>query len=386
MTLRPVDIAGVGTLTAAGAGLEVLWDALLALEPLARPVTRYDTDGLTSRYAALLDDATARRLDDRWPDLDLPARMALECIEQATRTVTLQPTASLFVGTSLGSVGAWEPWHRGLVRGERTAPPEAATHDDTAAVIARELGLRGPVVTVSTACTSSTTALIQAADAIRLGECDQALVVGVDAVGRFVHAGFASLGALSPEELPPAPFSSDRAGLWLGDGAAAVILSRDGGGVGRMLGGGIAADGVHMTATDREAGGLLRAARRALFEAGVSPAEVAWVSAHGTSTRFNDATEAVGLRALFPDGMPPVHCAKPVIGHTLGACGLVEVAIVLEALRRRVRPPTYAPRPLDASLGAIPFDRAPAPMETGRALSLNAAMGGHNTAVLLEGA
>ena len=386
MILRPVDIAGVGTLTAAGAGLEALWDALIALEPLARPVTRYDTDGLTTRCAALLDDSTTRRLATRWPGLDLPARMALDCVEQATRTVTLQPTAALFVGTSLGSVGSWEPWHRALVGGERSVPPAVATHDDTAEVIARELGLRGPVVTVSTACTSSTTALIQAADAIRLGECDQAVVVGVDAIGRFVHAGFESLGALSPEELPPAPFAGDRAGLWLGDGAAAVILSRDAGGLGRLLGGGIAADGVHMTATDRAAGGLLRAARRALFEAGVSPAEVAWVSAHATSTRFNDGTEAVGLRGLFPDGMPPVHCAKPVIGHTLGACGLVEVAIVLEALRRRVRPPTYAPRPLDPSLGAIPLDRAEAPLMGRRALSLNAAMGGHNTAVLLEGA
>lgn len=119
----PVVIAGVGVLTAAGCGLDALWEAMLAARPLARPVARYDTEGLSTRVAALVDDATTQRLSERWPGVDLPARMALDCVAQAAVRAALRPTAALFVGTSLGSVCSWEPWHRALVSGCREAPP-----------------------------------------------------------------------------------------------------------------------------------------------------------------------------------------------------------------------------------------------------------------------
>lgn len=236
---------------------------------------------------------------------------------------------------------------------------------------------------MSTACTSSASALIQAADAVRLGEVERALVVGVDVLCRFVHAGFDRLGALTPEHLTPRPFCADRAGMWLGEGAAAVLVVREGAGVARYLGGGAAGDGVHMTAPDRAGGGLHRASTRALREAGVAPGNVAWVSAHATSTRFNDAMEAAGLARVFGAELPPVHGAKPVLGHTLGASGLLEVVLCVEALRRRERPPTHAPTPPDPALAHVPVDRAPAAMAPGVALSLNSAMAGHNTAIVL---
>ena len=138
-----------------------------------------------------------------------------------------------------------------------------------------------------------------------------------------------------------------------------------------------------MTAPDRTGGGLQRAATRAFQEAGLDPEAVAWVSAHATSTRFNDAMEAAGLRALFGSRIPPVHGAKPVTGHTLGASGLVEVLLCVEALRRRVRPPTHTPRARDLALADVPMDVAATALAGDVALTLNSAMAGHNTAILL---
>jgi 3-oxoacyl-[acyl-carrier-protein] synthase II len=381
---QPVALQRVGAVTAAGLGVDALWRAVLAAEPLARPVARYDVSDLAVTRAALVPEAVWRRCEARWPGADRSVQLSLAAVDDALAGEALPPDTALYLGTSLGGVPAWEPWHAALTRGEALpAAPACVGHGDTAALVARALGLRGEVVTVSTACTSSAAALVMAADAVRLGEVERALVVGVDALGRFVHAGFDRLGALAPDDLAPRPFCADRAGMWLGEAAAAALVTRGGAAVARYLGGGAAGDGVHMTAPDREGRGLARAAARALAEAGAAPDAVRWVSAHATATRFNDAMEAAGLARVFGARVPPAHGAKPVLGHTLGASGLVEVVLCVEALRRGVRPPTHAPGPPDPALPHVPVDRAPAPMGRGVALSLNSAMAGHNTAVVV---
>ncbi len=380
----PLPIRRVGVVSAAGLGLDSLWRATLEARPLAAPVDRYETSDFTVRSAALVAPSLWREAERRWPGLDRSAQLALTAIDDALGGEPVAPDTALFLGTSLGAVSSWEPWHRALTRGE-TLPetPMRTGHGDTAPSVARALGLRGEVVTVSTACTSSAAALMQAADALRLREIDSALVVGVDVLCRFVHAGFDRLCALTPDTAPPAPFAADRAGMWLGEAAVAVLLTRDGPAMARYLGGGTAGDGVHMTAPDRTGAGLARAITHALSEANATPDDVAWVSAHATSTRFNDAMEAAAIRAVFGDRAPPVHGVKPVTGHTLGASGLIEVALAIETLRRRTRPPTHSPRPRDESLSWLTVDEAPAPLGEGVALSLNAAMAGHNTAIVV---
>lgn len=379
----PLAILGTGAVTAAGRGTDALWSAALAARPLAAPVSRYDTAGFATRRAALVPEAVWDALAARHPENAPPVRLARAAVDDCLRARALSPACALLVGTSLGGVSAWEPWHRALVLGEALPPaPRCAAHDDVAPALARALGLRGPALTVSTACTSGASALILAADMIRGGEVDEAVVVGVDVLGAFVHAGFDRLGALCPDDQPPAPFAEDRAGMWLGEAAAAVHLARDGRAIARYLGGASAGDGVHMTAPDREGRGMRRAIERALRDARRGVDEVAWVSAHATCTRFNDAMEAVALRDAFGGRVPPVHALKPVTGHTLGASGLVEVALAVEALRRRTRPPT-ATRALDPALEGISVDREPAPLGGDVALSLNAAMAGHDTALLL---
>ena len=370
----PVSIRGTGAVCAAGHGVDALWRAVLLGAPLAELVTRYDAAALTTRRAALIPTPPRASASHR------AAAYAIDAIIEATRG-DVPREAALFVGTSLGATDAWEPWHRAHSLGHALPPPRDTAHADTAYAVADALSLRGPTVTVSTACTSSSAALVEAADAIRLGEIDEALVVGVDVLGPFAHAGFDRLGALAPDDRAPSPFGLGRRGMWLGEAAAAIHLSRDGTPIARFLGGGVGCDGVHMTAPDREGGGLSRAILAALRDADLNPGDVAWVSAHATSTPFNDAMESAALTATLGASVV-AHGAKPVTGHTLGACGALEAILAIEALRHGLRPPTRATAEVDPAL-AVTLDREPAAMTGAVALSLNSAMAGHNTAVLL---
>ncbi|MEZ4392654.1 MAG: beta-ketoacyl synthase N-terminal-like domain-containing protein [Polyangiales bacterium] len=381
---RGIDVLGVGAVSAAGRGLETLWRATLAARPLAEPVRRYAPSGCRTRRAALVPDEIVEALRATWPDEDLAVALCLEAAREALGGRALHPDAAVLVGTSLGGVAAWEPWHRARLVGAAPPPPRCATHDDVAPQVASRMGARGPALTLSSACTSGAAALIVAGDMVRAGEVPEALVLGVDVLGAFVHVGFDRLGALAPDDLAPAPFAADRAGLWLGEGCAALLLGR-GPGVARYLGGASASDGVHMTAPDRDGDGMRRAISAALADARRAPSDIAWVSAHATATRYNDAMEAAALRTIFGDAAPPVHALKPVTGHTLGASGLLEAALATRALRERVRPPT-ASRARDPELPWIHLDPRAEPMGAGLALSINAAMAGHNTAIVLGAA
>lgn len=374
-----IAVLGVGASTAAGAGMEALWTATLGAPSLARPVTRYDVRGLRTTRAALLRDDHDAALRARWPGEERVIALCLEAIAEATQGARLDPDLALYVGTSLGGVDAWEPWHRALVDCVELAPPACGAHDEVAPRLAAKLGLRGPAITVSTACTSGATALILAADALRDGAHPGALVVAVDVLGAFVHSGFDRLGALSPDELEPAPFAPTRSGLWLGEGSAAMLLGR-GVGVANYLGGATAYDGVHMTAPDREGRGLRRAIVAALRDARLSTRDVALLSAHGTGTVHNDAMERAAFASVFGEDIPPVHALKPVTGHTLGASGLIEAAMCVRALREGLRPPT---RNSLGDNGIVRTDTSARALSGGVALSVNAAMAGHNAAVLL---
>lgn len=379
MPALPVSIVGTGAVTAAGHGVTALWQAILTGVPLARRVSpdRYDTKYLNTRTAALIDSPPRHGLSHR------AAGYALDAIEEATHG-DLHPNTALFVGTSLGPIDLWEPWHSALCLNQNVSAPSETLHGDTARVISNALSLNGPAVTFSTACTSSSAALIEAVDALRLGEIDNALVVGVDVITPFVHTGFDRLGALAPDDSPPSPFGLDRNGMWLGEAAVAIVLSRDDKhplATVKILGGGYGTDGVHMTAPDREGKGLSRAIEQALGEASVCSTDIGWVSAHATATVFNDAMEATAFAKTLPPGVK-VHGAKPVTGHTLGACGALEILLSVEVLRRSLCPPTVTTRRLDPALG-VHLDADVTALDRDVVLTVNSAMAGHNTAVLL---
>lgn len=215
---------------------------------------------------------------------------------------------------------------------------------DYVSTFAKEkFGLSGPAVTFATACSSSAGAIIKAAEMIKAGLVDAALVGGIDIASDTTLMGFSSLEAVSSEITNP--FSKNRHGITLGDGAAFFVLSREPlpvpealEGTVRLLGWGESADAYHMTSPDPSGAGAEKAIRRALENAGISKADVGYINLHGTGTKFNDSMEAKAVAAVFGEGSKsgisqvPVSTTKPVTGHTLGAAAALEAAICWKAL------------------------------------------------------
>jgi 3-oxoacyl-[acyl-carrier-protein] synthase-1/3-oxoacyl-[acyl-carrier-protein] synthase II len=235
---------------------------------------------------------------------------------------------------------------------------------------------------VLAACASSTVAIGLAMRWLERGACDLVLAGGYDGVGLFVAAGFESLKATSLR-VPPQPFRLGRDGMALGEGAGVLALVRRDQArrtLFRVTGFGAGNDAVHITAPDREGGGLARAGRAALADAGAPCVDL--VSAHGTATPYNDAAESRAVAALCTPA-PVVHAFKAQIGHTLGAAGVLEVLAAADAIRTGVLPPTCGDAPLDPDAPAVLCERAER-REVAAALKLSAAFGGATAALVLE--
>ena len=203
--------------------------------------------------------------------------------------------------------------------------------DYAATFVAEKFGLRGPVNTFSTACSSSAGAIIKGAELIMAGLADAAVVGGIDIASDTTLIGFSALEAVSSEITNP--FSKNRHGITLGDGAAFFVLTKEPTNV-KLLGWGESADAYHMTSPDPSGAGAEKAIRRALENSGLSAGDVGYINLHGTGTKFNDSMEAKAVAAVFVEqGVKvPLSTTKPVTGHTLGAAAALEAAICWKAL------------------------------------------------------
>jgi 3-oxoacyl-[acyl-carrier-protein] synthase-1 len=253
--------------------------------------------------------------------------------------------------------------------------------------VADYLGLSGMAVGVSTACASSASAIAAARQLIELGSCRAAVVGGADIVSESVLYGFHALEAVDPGRCNP--FSRNRQGINLGEGAALFILSPEPlGGAGiRLLGAGETSDAHHMTAPSPGGEGAARAMRRALAEAGIGPGEVDYLNLHGTGTLLNDSMESRAVEAVFPDGVP-CSSSKSLVGHTLGAAGAMELGFCWLALSQanveRVLPPHVWDGQADPELPAL--DLVPAHRRAARlgtCMSNSFAFGGCNVSLII---
>jgi 3-oxoacyl-[acyl-carrier-protein] synthase-1 len=194
--------------------------------------------------------------------------------------------------------------------------------------IARKFGISGPAFTIATACSSGASAIARGAELIRSGFCGAVIAGGADIVSDTVFAGFHALEAISDSLTNP--FSKNRKGINLGEGAAFFLLdSEENSGV-ELLGAGESADAHHMTAPGPDGEGPARAMNDALKNAGITGAQIGYVNLHGTGTPLNDSAESLAMKAVFGAAyppLPPVSSTKPVTGHTLGAAGTLEAAI-----------------------------------------------------------
>lgn len=334
--MTDVVVTGLGVVCSAGRGVPALREALREGRDGLAPLRRFTS----ARHGQV----PVGEVDDRWLTVESPARNVrlgatalLDALSHAGLEGHKGQGTAVIVGSCGGGMPETEqqiaPWLAGEAVDANVWPRHGC--DAVATALAERAGARGPVLSVSTACSSGAQALSLGADLLRDGQCERVVAGGVDALCRLTLNGFASLLVVSPEGCRP--FDVDRRGMSLGEGAAFVVLEtaetarrRDAPALARLAGAGNSCDAYHLTGPHPEGRGAEAALRAALDEAGVAPADIGWVSAHGTGTADNDLAEGAALRRLFGDGMPPLSSIKRCTGHTLGAAGALEsIACVL---------------------------------------------------------
>jgi len=381
-------ITGSGVVSPLGSGLAAFWESLVEGRTAVAPIRRFRADDL--------DPATAAEVaGDGGDDRDRAGVFALAAAMEALEAARLRPgeidpaRVGVALGTTLGGMEIFEVWDVATAAGD--AVPlhlERIPYFAPAARVAATIAARGPVATTQLACASGTEALALAADWVRAGRADVVLAGGSDLLCRFVVAGFNSLHATADLARP---FDRDRRGLVLGEGAALLVVEeaehavrRGASPRARILGTGAAGDAVHMTAPDRDGGGVVRAVRAALADAALVASAVDFVSAHGTGTPFNDAMEARALVRVFGERTVPVNSIKGAIGHTLGAAGAFEAALCVEVLARGLVPPTAGLEKVDPECAGLDLVRAEArECDAHVALSTSSGFAGANAALVL---
>lgn len=377
-----VAIAGCGVISAVGGGVESLRTALRANTSSLRPASRFSGPRFQSNVVgtALAEAATS---DD--PAQLLAATALNEAQATAQPTLAKLPPAriGLVLSTTKANIEALERLTDG-----RPCSADARRHlqpDLLAADLAAAVGAAGPVQTLSVACVSGLIALMQGARLIQRGAADAVFVVGVDHLSAFVVAGFSALKALDPAGCRP--FDRDRCGLSPGEAGAAIVLARADlapPGAIQLRGWGSSNDANHMTGPSRDGSGLAQAIRSALNSAKLASADIDYINVHGTGTPYNDAMESAALRAVFADACPPASGLKGMVGHTLGAAGVLETIACTLAMREQLLPGTAR---LSHPADGVPASLLSAPRPAGRLrhiLKLNTGFGGANGALILE--
>jgi 3-oxoacyl-(acyl-carrier-protein) synthase len=383
---EPVSLVAAGAVTPFGGDVDAFWSGLVTGGDAISMIERFPVDDLRvgrgGEIKKLRPLPGARRVRCRATQLllaaaeDLLARSAISAAPERIAVV---------LGTALGGV---EQLERAMAPDGRVRHAVDALYDSPAHALARRLGARGPVMTVGAACAAGATALGNGADLLRADVVDVVVAGGYDALCRFVMRGFDALRSLTRERVRP--FDKRRSGLLLGEAAGLVLMTREGATtgprLGRLLGHASASDGSHVAAPDANGRGLELAIRSALDEAGLTPADVEFVSAHGTGTLVNDRIEADVLRRVLGRRAPetPVNSIKASIGHTMGAAAALEAVMCLLAGREGVVPQTLGLEEPDPACELDHVIGSPRAARPRISLSTSLGFGGCNAALVLE--
>jgi 3-oxoacyl-[acyl-carrier-protein] synthase II len=383
---EPVSLVAAGAVTPFGGDVDAFWSGLVTGGDAISMIERFPVDDLRvgrgGEIKKLRPLPGARRVRCRATQLLLAAAEDL----LARSAISAEPERiAVVLGTALGGV---EQLERAMAPGGRARHAVDALYDSPAHALARRLGARGPVMTVGAACAAGATALGTGADLLRADVVDVVVAGGYDALCRFVMRGFDALRSLTRERVRP--FDKRRSGLLLGEAAGLVLMTREGATtgprLGRLLGHASASDGSHVAAPDANGRGLELAIRSALDEAGLTPADVEFVSAHGTGTLVNDRIEADVLRRVLGRRAPetPVNSIKASIGHTMGAAAALEAVMCLLAGREGVVPQTLGLEEPDPACELDHVIGSPRAARPRISLSTSLGFGGCNAALVLE--
>jgi 3-oxoacyl-[acyl-carrier-protein] synthase II len=397
---RRVVVTGLGAITAQGTSADALWENVRDGRVAIRPVDHLPMDGYMTTLGGEVKEQAPPEHDYphpegyREPVLDY----GLKAAEEAVAQCGVHPGGQIpperwgvAIGTCNGGLLAAEQWYRGKMKGES---PDAklvllSTPQALAETIASAFNVKGPVVSVNTACAASANAIGYGAELIRYGQADAVLAGGAEALSEVLYSGFNCLQSLSPK--PAAPYSRNRDGLSLGEGSGMMVLMREDLArelgapvIAELLGYSLSADGYHPTAPHPEGAGAGRAIKSALKAAGTDPAEVAYVNSHGTGTPKNDPAETAATKVGLGDHAreTAVSSTKSMIGHLLGAAGAVENIVTVRAIDEQVAPPTanYTEPDPECDLDYVPNEKRAMPMAV--AVSNNFAFGGANASVV----
>jgi 3-oxoacyl-[acyl-carrier-protein] synthase II len=407
---RRVAVTGIGAVTPIGRDPESTWQAMLDGTSGVGKITQFDTTGYRATIAAeILDWDPEEHFDRREVRrLDRYTQFFLVAVRQALAQAGLEfdpddpraARAGVMVGAGFGGMGSWIEEidtliNRGPDRVSPTGVPK--TIPNMAAGLASiEHNLLGPVSCVVTACSASANAIGDGAEWIRRGAADVVVAGGAEAaITTFGMATFAQARALSTRNEDPEaasrPFDADRDGFVMGEGGAALILEawdmaveRGAPILAELTGYGMSADAYHITLPRPGGTGAARAMTAALDDAGLTPAEVGYINAHGTSTEANDSTETAAIHIAYGDDAEGVMVSstKSMTGHLLGGAGAVEAVASINALRDQVVPPTInydTPDP-DCDLDYVPNEARPANLQ--HAMSNSFGFGGHNVTLI----
>ena len=363
---RRVVVTGVGLVSSLGVGTSETWDAVCAGKSGIAPITRFDASAYTVRIAGEVRDFDplmfVAKKDVKKMDVFIQYAIAAAEFARADAglevTPEMAPRVGVFLASGIGGFSTIEREHRALLNGgPRKISPffiPASIINLAAGQVSIRLGAKGPNSATCTACSASAHAVGDAFEVIRRGAADVMVAGGSEAaITPLGVGGFAAMRALSTRNDEPTracrPFDRERDGFIIGEGAGVIVLEEHDRAISRgasvyaeLVGYGMSADAFHVTAPAEDGNGAQRVMCAAIDQAGISPDQVDYINAHGTSTPKNDLTETKAIKEVFGDaaGRVPISSNKSLIGHTIGAAGAVEAIFALEGMRRSEILPT----------------------------------------------
>ncbi|MGH2777355.1 MAG: beta-ketoacyl-ACP synthase II [Actinomycetota bacterium] len=407
-----VVITGIGVVTPVGIGFEAMWDGLMTGKSGAGPISHFDASGLPTKIASEVPDFDAtdymdRReigRTDRFTQMAVAAaRMAMEHAKGESFGVPVD-RVGVIVGSGIGGLSTIEREKEAFdARGPRAVSPFMVPKlmpNAAAGAIAMKHGLKGINYAPSSACATGAHAVGEAYRAIKDGVADIMLAGGTEAaITSLAVAAFCRMQALSTRNDDPEhasrPFDAGRDGFVFGEGAGVLVLEKRESAEKRgipilcsIAGYGASADAYHVTQPDPEGAGATIALRNALADANLSPDEVDYLNAHGTSTQYNDRIETLAIKAAFGNEAKrlAVSSTKSQMGHLLGAAGAVEAAVCALAIDRGVVPPTmnYEDADEDCDLDYV-TEGGPRDLKVDVAVSNSFGFGGQNACLAFKG-
>jgi 3-oxoacyl-[acyl-carrier-protein] synthase II len=397
-----VVITGLGVLSPIGCGSREFWQALIAGKVGTGPIQAFDTSIFDvhnggevhnfdpAEYFQVLDPETCARTTQL---AVAAARMAVDDAEVLHADYMLE-RIGVCMGTTMGNESIVEDENsRRMHSGPALAMTLVSHYVDTyiTAAIAQELAVEGPCHVIPTACAAGNYAIGWGMDMIRDGLIDVAIVGGADAISRGCFAVFHRLGGIADEVCQP--FDRNRTGMLVSEGAGVIVLEayekarrRGAKMYAELLGYGLACDAHHPTAPHPEGLGAQAAMQRALQETCLNPEAVSYISAHGTGTSANDASESMAVRKVFgirADQLP-VSSIKSMLGHTMGAASAIEAVACALTISSSVIPPTVNYRESDPSClqAVVPNHALECSVEI--ALSNSFAFGGNISTIVMK--